>query len=81
MCGSHAAHNRVARIDVHPAFDMDTFGNDIAVLTLIVEAPPLYIPVRLSDNPAFEAPGTSVLVRGGSAWGRAQPRREALLLK
>lgn len=56
----------VSRIDVHPAFDMDTFGNDIAVLTLIVDAPPLYTPVRLSDNTAFEAPGTSVLVIG---WG------------
>ena len=60
---------------------MDTFGHDIAVLTLIVDAPPLYTPVRLSDNPALEAPGTSVLVRGGSAWARVQPRREALLLK
>ena len=75
-------HNRVSRIDVHPAFDMDTFGNDIAVLTLIVDAPPLYTPVRLSDNPAFEAPGTSVLVCVGVQLGRGCSRgREALLLK
>ena len=52
----------VARIAVHPAFDPDTFVNDIAVLTLSTNAPATLAPIRLSDSAANEATGTSVVV-------------------